>query len=177
MSSDKGYVAVYRDIFDHWLWKRKPFSDGQAWIDLILSANHADGKIVVDGTIVNIKRGEFFTSERKLAERWGWSRGKVSRFMRLLEAEHMASRKRSSDGTTITIENYSVYQGLRSTKRSTDGPLTGRYRATGEHKQEERTKKPRNKKPLGASAGGQSAALRPEDEHGDPLPDDYWEDA
>jgi hypothetical protein len=47
----KGYVSIHREIFDHWVWKEKPFSRGQAWIDLIMMANHCDAKIMFDGTI------------------------------------------------------------------------------------------------------------------------------
>lgn len=39
-----GWQKVYRDITKHWLWEDKPFSRGQAFIDLLLMVNHQDKK-------------------------------------------------------------------------------------------------------------------------------------
>jgi len=48
----KGWIRVYRSIQEHWLWQEKPFSKGQAWLDLLLSANHQDSKIIFDSNLV-----------------------------------------------------------------------------------------------------------------------------
>lgn len=37
-----GWIKIHRDILYHEIWSDKPFSKGQAWIDLILMANHSD---------------------------------------------------------------------------------------------------------------------------------------
>ena len=37
-----GWIKIHRDILYHEIWSDKPFSKGQAWIDLILLANHSD---------------------------------------------------------------------------------------------------------------------------------------
>ena len=39
-----GWVKVHRDIQNCWIWEEKPFSRGQAFIDLILMVNHEDKK-------------------------------------------------------------------------------------------------------------------------------------
>ncbi|WP_322020128.1 hypothetical protein [Clostridium butyricum] len=52
-----GWQKIYRDIQDHWLWEDKPFSRGQAWIDLILLVNHEDNKTLIDGELIEVKRG------------------------------------------------------------------------------------------------------------------------
>ena len=31
-----GWIKVSRAIQEHWVWDEKPFSKGQAWIDLLL---------------------------------------------------------------------------------------------------------------------------------------------
>ena len=41
----QGYIKIHRKIQECWLWQDK-FSKGQAWIDLLLRANHKDNKIV-----------------------------------------------------------------------------------------------------------------------------------
>lgn len=114
---DKGFIALYRNILDHWLWDDKPFSRGQAWIDLLLTVNHADKKIMFNGELTTIKRGQTITSIRQLCDRWGWSNNKVTRFLKMLESEQMLTRKSDSKKTAITIDNYSFWQDQENEKR------------------------------------------------------------
>jgi len=88
-----GAFWVHRELFDHWLWKNKPFSMGQAWIDMIGLANHADVKVPYKDEITTIRRGEFVRSRRALADRWGWNESRVQRFIVLLENDSMIERK------------------------------------------------------------------------------------
>lgn len=118
MSTDKGYIKVYRDIRDHWIWRdnEEPFSRGQAWIDLILMANHEDRKILFNGKLVPVNRGSRITSLRKLAERWRWSTHKVSDFLNMLEREGMIKQARDSKKTLLTIIKYGDYQDSRNSQ-------------------------------------------------------------
>ena len=77
MSREKGYILLYRDICTNWIWEDKPFSKGQAFIDLILRANHNDNSVLFGNQIIEVKRGEFITSIAKLSDAWGWSRHKT----------------------------------------------------------------------------------------------------
>lgn len=85
----------------HNLWEEKPFSRGQAWIDMILMANCSDGKV---------GRGSFITTECALSNRWGWTRKKIQLFLKYLENENMVTKKSSNKGTIINIVNYESYQ-------------------------------------------------------------------
>lgn len=106
-----GWQKIYRDIQYHWLWEDKPFSRGQAWIDLILLMNHEDGKTLIDGVLKEVKRGSKVTSLRKLSEQWGWSTTKVKKFLEQLEKDEMITYKSDSKKTFVIVENYDVYQG------------------------------------------------------------------
>ncbi|MBY6800147.1 DnaD domain protein [Clostridium botulinum] len=112
----KGWISLYRSIQDHWLWREKPFSKGQAWMDLLLSANHQDKKIVFDSNLIEVKRGQFITSIRKLCDRWGWSNSKVKKFLELLQGDGMLTYKSDTKKTTINIEKYELYQSSNDTK-------------------------------------------------------------
>lgn len=108
---DKGWILVHRKILDCFIWTEpEPFDRRSAWLDLLLLANHEDAKMFFDGKPVTVKRGQRLTSIKALAERWGWSRHKVSDFLNILEAEHMLGQVRDSRKTLISIENYDVYQ-------------------------------------------------------------------
>jgi hypothetical protein len=106
----KGYVSIHRELFDHWVWEEKPFSRGQAWIDLIMMANHKDAKIMFDGRFIEVNRGDVITSSVKLSERWGWSRTKVGLFLENLETDHMIAKKTDSKKTALTICKYCDWQ-------------------------------------------------------------------
>lgn len=114
----EGWVSLYRQIQKSWLWEEKPFSRGQAWIDMLLSANHKDSKVHFDGKLHEVKRGSFITSIRKLCERWGWSNTKVKSFLDLCVVEEMITYKSDTKKTVVTIVNYDLYQNPNDTEAS-----------------------------------------------------------
>lgn len=115
-----GFISIHRKIQDNWLWSDKPFSKGQAWIDLLLLARWKDEKKLHRGKLYDRKRGEVNYSMTWLAERWGWSRDKVRRFIRTLERDNMVTLNATTNDTSVTIENYSIYQDWRTTDKATD---------------------------------------------------------
>ena len=113
----QGWISLHRKIQEHWLWVDKPFSKGQAWIDLLLLANHSDNKFLLGNELVEVKAGSFITSELKLAERWGWSKTKVRSFLDTLQTDHMIVKKSDRKKTTITVVNYGDFQGFETTEK------------------------------------------------------------
>lgn len=116
MSTDKGYIKLYRDVRDNWVWDERPFSRGQAWIDLLMMVNHKDKEMMFNGSLITVKRGSRITSLHKLAERWGWSIHKVSDFLYTLEETGMISQERNSKKTMINVINYAFYQDVNDAK-------------------------------------------------------------
>lgn len=116
----EGWIKTYRSLADHWLWQDKPFSKGQAWIDLMLIVNHRDNKTLIDGRLEEIERGKTITSIRKLCDRWGWSNTKVKNFLKMLENDGMIGVKSDSKNTVINIVNYSIYQDCDSNKTTVE---------------------------------------------------------
>ncbi len=131
-----GYIKLHRQLQECWVWfdeeDPEPFSKGQAWVDLLLSVNHADKRVKLDNRIIEIKRGQKLTSIRKLADRWKWSRKKVSNFLDLLESDDMIHQERATRYTLITVVNYSLYQCSDGEQRATQEPLKNHSRATQE---------------------------------------------
>lgn len=116
-----GWISLHRKIQEHWLWEERPFSKGQAWIDILLLVNHEDGKVFMDGELIEVYRGEHITSEPKLAERWGWSRTKVRNFLDLLEKEGMIKNiKEGRKRTRLRVLNYNVYQDNLNNRKTTE---------------------------------------------------------
>ena len=138
-----GYIKLYRQIFNNELWSEKPFSRAQAWIDLLLKANYAPSRCTIKGKRVTIKRGQLLRAEETLAEDWGWSRGKVRRFLTYLDKNGNISKNGTAIGTLITIENYETFQGERPENGTTDGTADG----TGNKKNKESKRIERGKFP------------------------------
>lgn len=112
----QGWIALHRKIQEHHLWEDKPFSKGQAWIDLLLLANHEDKKFLLGNEVIIVEQGMVVTSIEKLKVRWGWSNTKVVNFLKLLENDEMITRKSDTKKTVLTLLNYSNYSGYEKTK-------------------------------------------------------------
>jgi len=123
--ANDGYIKLYRQLLDNPLWKEKPFTKGQAWVDLLLKANYKDKTVEIKGKIITIKRGQLLRSADSLARDWGWSRGKVIRFLKELDDTANGTADGTPYGTLITIENYETFQGSRTPNGTADGTANG----------------------------------------------------
>ena len=125
MSND-GYFLVHRKIQDCWIWTSdEPFDRRSAWIDIIMMANHKDTKILFDGELVTVKRGQRITSIRALAARWKWGKAKVSEFLKVLEEDGMITKESDSRRTLLTVINYGFYQLSSDSERTVTGHSQG----------------------------------------------------
>jgi hypothetical protein len=130
-----GWISIYRKLFESDLWLSKPFSKGQAWVDMIGLANFHNSFLFIRGIKVDLKRGQLAMCETKLAERWGWSRNKVRRYLSLLKTIQQISQfpfqtKAKTIQQTIqqklnviqiiTIINYNEYQKNGTTNDTTN---------------------------------------------------------
>ena len=106
----QGWIKLHRQIKENWTYSSKPFCKFGAWVDIILSANHDNAKFNLGTSLVDIKKGQFITSEIKLSERWGWSRKTVRSFLKLLEEDGMITKASTTKYTTITVLNWALYQ-------------------------------------------------------------------
>ena len=114
---DKGWILIHRKIRDcDLIWDDKPFSRGQAWIDLLLMVNHEDKEIMFNGNYTKIERGQTLTSLTKLGERWGWSRKKTTKFLNELKMAQMVDVESNNKRTVVTVINYDFYQNVGTTK-------------------------------------------------------------
>jgi hypothetical protein len=111
-----GWVKVHRDITKHYLWDDKPYSKGQAWIDILLMVNHSDNKTMIGNEVILVDRGSRITSEVKLSKRWGWGRKKVRSFLKALEHDNMLTKKSTTKYTMLTVVNWALHQDKVTTE-------------------------------------------------------------
>ena len=137
-----GWIKLYRQLQDCWIWlDKEPFDKRSAWVDLLLTANHSDKKILFNGELITVKRGQILTSVRKLSAKWKWSVNKVYRFLKLLEGDEMLQKESDKDRTLLTIINYSIFQCCEYTNGNSNGNSNGN---TNEHTSDTPTETPTN---------------------------------
>lgn len=118
---NSGWIKLYRQIQKNPIWlSSEPFSRRDAWIDLLLLANHEERVIIVNGKKKVIGAGQHWTSYRVLADRWHWSYEKVRRYFALLDELGMAHVTVTPNGSLVTLVNYSFFQSGRVTSCDTN---------------------------------------------------------
>lgn len=118
-----GWVRIHRKIEDNPLYFSEPFTKAQAWIDLLIFANHKDESVLVRGSEIHVKRGQLCWSEVTMAKRWRWSRNKVRRFLKWLKTKQQTEQVTIQQKTSlITIINYESYQSDEE-KRNTNNNI------------------------------------------------------
>jgi hypothetical protein len=105
-----GWIKLHRKITENPLYFSEPFNRSMAWIDMILIANHSDNYFFKRGIRVEVKTGQIGYDLDTLGKRWQWSRGKVERFMQMLENDKQIVRQKTNVTTLISIVNYKEYQ-------------------------------------------------------------------
>ncbi len=150
----EGWISLHRG------WRNNPifrgeFSRADAWVWLIESASWKPTRTRIKGETVELARGELTFSQRFLAEKWGWSKSRVDRFIAELRQESMIET-RSKIGATaghnagqgqciITICNYAKYQDVAQPKRGNDSVEIGATAGQQRGKEEQGNKGTRNK--------------------------------
>lgn len=111
----EGWISIERDSRDHWLWKKsKVKSQYEAWLDILMEANHKPTKVSLGNELFACDRGESLNSLPTWAKRWGWSISAVVRFLKLLETDEMVLVKNERKTTRLTVCNYALYQDVRN---------------------------------------------------------------
>lgn len=118
--SKGNWIKLNRSIRKHFLWDFTKPLYLMAWIDILMSANYADKKVVVGDSVITVPRGSFVTSLRKLATQWQCSKDTVKRILTILESDSMITCKADSKHTIITVENYALYQDVPDTDKDTN---------------------------------------------------------
>lgn len=96
---DVPYVQIPRSVFELEHLRREPASKMQALCDLYYQAAYKDHEIECYGERKMLLRGQFWTTLRRLADRWNWSTFKVSKFLNSLST--LGELSLNSDSTLV----------------------------------------------------------------------------
>ena len=161
----RGWFPAWRKLYsqDHWLSpdKRDPACRRDAWMDICQMAQHQD----YEHAGHELKRGEILLSIRTMADRWGWSKSRTSRFIIGLtsvlssgtpDGPMMEQVSGTPNGTVYRIVNYDTYNPRQSTERDTeeefDLGLSGTPSGTpAGHQRDKNKNEALKKKPIGGN--------------------------
>ena len=108
------FVKIDRKFFTsnrYWN-QQRDYSYAEAWIDLIQSARfEADPLRIVlpNGKTIKIERGEMHGSLRFLGDRWGWSKNKVSKFLKENIDDGAIALRNEGGESIIRLINYEKF--------------------------------------------------------------------
>jgi hypothetical protein len=119
----RGYIKLFRSVTDNFTWKDKPFSYGQAWVHMLILANHKEGVIWVSKTPVKVARGQLGWSQDRLSSEFGWTRQQVRTFLKHLKRDQMINQEKHGKMSIITILNYDKFHG---DNQENNHPVTNR---------------------------------------------------
>jgi hypothetical protein len=151
--ANAGWIAVARSMRSHPVVgfgksvpgadpKRGAFSRAEAWLDLIMMAQHKVSTWINKGRKTELQVGQLPGAYSFLAERWNWTVKTVRNFLaRLLEegmldkpsADQTASetgKQRGNQVQLLTISNYSTYQIAREIEGIQKGQARGKRGAS-----------------------------------------------
>ena len=146
---NKTYIKLYRKVMENAIFLELPYDRWHAFEFLLLKARRFPTVTILKGKPIKLEVGQLICGEDKLASKWGWSRGKVKRYLDMLENLGMIKKNGTPYGTLITIENYTKHQGECSYSDTTDDTTDGTSLDTtdGTHKKNvKKDKKDKNVK-------------------------------
>ena len=111
-----GWIKLHRSIQNNWLFtEKRKFSKLEAWIDIILTCNHSDNKVMIKGKLYDVKRGQSILSLDSWSKRWDWDKSSVRRYFSTLQKEAMIVYTSDNITTHLTVCKYEDYQGTCNT--------------------------------------------------------------
>jgi hypothetical protein len=106
----EGWISLYRQIVDNEFYFAERFTKMQAWIDLLLLANHKPTTIFIRGNQIKLTEGQLCYSQLTLSKRWKWNRRTVDNFLSMLQNREMIHHTKTHLTTIISIVQWSEFQ-------------------------------------------------------------------
>ena len=114
----KGWISLHRKILDNPILSyNRVYSRFEAFIYLLLKANHKEANVPIGSTLYKVKKGEMITSQKKLCKKFKWRNTKLRNFLNMMQEDSMIDINTETNLTRITICNYESYQDSQTTNK------------------------------------------------------------
>ena len=105
---DLGYIRLHRKLTNH-----PRYTEGywlRIWVHLLLKATWTEQDFIWEGARIQLKPGQFITSNTKVGKELGISRRTIDRYVDMMEKEGELTRSKGSAGYLYSITNWNQYQ-------------------------------------------------------------------
>ena len=106
--SAPGWIKIHRALLDHWC-ATEPEALA-VWVRLLCEANFEDKKSLINGCLVDVKRGQLVFGLDAFSAKSGVSVMKLRRIISMLESDGMINRQKTSKYSLISITCYDKHQ-------------------------------------------------------------------
>lgn len=114
----QGWIKLHRKLSKKAFYNKPNYL--ALWVHILLSANHEEREFMWNGKIITVKKGQFITGRKQLAEQSGISETTVERLLTFFEKEQQIGQQKTSKYRLITIYKWHEYQ-IMDNKRTTSG--------------------------------------------------------
>lgn len=127
-----GWIKLHRQIRNHWVFKNANYF--KAWVVIISEVNHQSSKVLIEGELIECKRGQSINSLATWVNILGddWTIQKLRTFLKLLEKDGMINTEGLRKTTRLTVCNYDSYQSEQQAdnKQTTNSQHTANTQLT-----------------------------------------------
>jgi len=126
----RGYVLVWRKIQDSGLMQMP--NTLAVFLHILFSATHKDIKVGTPHGAIELKRGQYISGRKKLAEELEQTEREIRTSLKRLVELQILTIKTTTRYSVYTIENYSIYQdvNLKATSETTNKRPTNDQQTT-----------------------------------------------
>lgn len=107
-----GWILLHRQLKSHWIWEN-PIKL-KWWLDILLTVNHTETKVLVKGKLLVCGRGESLRSLDTWAKDWGVDKKAVFKFFSLLESDGMLTTVSETVTTRLRVNNYDTFNDVKT---------------------------------------------------------------
>ena len=108
----RGYVLVWRKIQDSGLMQMP--NTLAVFLHILFSATHKDIKVGTPHGAIELKRGQYISGRKKLAEELEQTEREIRTSLKRLAELQILTIKTTTRYSIYTIENYSIYQDINN---------------------------------------------------------------
>ena len=106
------FYAMHRGWMKSPVFKKEPYTEREAWEWIISETSYLPREVSIKGQAILLSIGQLSHSVRFMSDKWGWTKSKVSRYLKKLEKWKMIEIKTDAGQSVITVCNYKKYQKM-----------------------------------------------------------------
>lgn len=103
-----GWIKLKREILDHWISQDNEYL--AVWVRMLAEANFEPRKVALNGTLVEVGRGQLIFGLESYSAKTGVSIRRLRKLLDMLESDMMIDRQKTNKFSLISIVNYEKHQ-------------------------------------------------------------------